>query len=191
MYQALLADARFHDLLLHCDRDLLATARAKRCAVCGGRLDASPFDRKPRGRLVACDAAHDQRLSLCCAVRDCRKRITPASLRFLGRKVYLGAVVVLVTAIRHGLTEARLDRLQDVVGVSRRTVARWRDWWQTTVTAGPFWKVAAAALMPPVDPTRLPASLLDRFAGGIEARLLALLRFLAPISGGAALMQAL
>ena len=173
MYQALLADARFHDLLLHCDRDLLATARAKRCAVCGGRLDASPFDRKPRGRLVACDAAHDQRLSLCCAVRDCRKRITPASLRFLGRKVYLGAVVVLVTAIRHGLTEARLDRLQDVV------------------TAGPFWKVAAAALMPPVDPTRLPASLLDRFAGGIEARLLALLRFLAPISGGAALMQAL
>lgn len=184
MYQALLADARFHHLLLHCDRDLAAAARAKRCAVCGGRLDSSPFRRKPRGRLVACDEAHDWRFSLCCAMGECRKRITPASLRFLGRKVYLGAVVVLVTAMLHGLTETRLHRLRDLVGVSRRTVARWRVWWLATFTAGRFWTVASAAVMPPADPSRLPASLLERFAGGLEDRLLALLRFLGPITGG-------
>jgi hypothetical protein len=39
--------------------------------------------------------------------------------------------------------------------------------------------------MPPVDRQRLPASLLERFAGGGGEQLLALLRLLAPISGGA------
>jgi len=32
----------------------------------------------------------------CCAVDGCRSRATPPSLRFLGRKVYLAAIVVLV-----------------------------------------------------------------------------------------------
>jgi len=190
LYQALLADASFHDLLLYCDRDLAESARAKRCPLCGGRLDASPFTRKPRGRLVGCDPAHDRRFSLCCAVDGCRKRVTPASLRFLGRRSYLAAVVVLASAMRHGLSETRLRRLQEVVGVSRRTVARWRDWWISTFTAEPFWRIAGAAFMPPADPLRLPASLLGRFAGTLEERLLALLRFLAPITGGASLMHA-
>ena len=31
-----------------------------------------------------------------------RKRLTPASLRFLGQRVYLGLIVVLVPVLRHG-----------------------------------------------------------------------------------------
>jgi len=54
----------------------------------------------------------------------------------------------------------------------------------------PFWRSAAAAFMPPAEPGRLPASLLERFAGDDEARLVALLRFLGPITGGAGLAQA-
>jgi len=185
LYQALLADARFHELLLVCDRDLVAAARAKRCASCGGRLDSASFERKPRGRLVACEAEHDRRFSLCCAVDGCCKRVTPPSFRFLGRRVYLGAVVVLVGALQSGLTETRLRRLQDVVGVSRRTVARWRAWWLSAFAAGSFWRHASTAFMPPADPQRLPASVLDRFAGTAEAKLISLLRFLAPLSGGA------
>ena len=42
-----------------------------------------------------------------------------------------------------------------------------------------------AAFMPPVDIAGLPASLLDRFAGDIAEQLIALLRFLGPITGGA------
>jgi hypothetical protein len=185
LYQALLADARFHELLLVCDRDLAAAARARRCARCGGRLDAAPFARKPRGRAACGEATDNRRFSFCCAVDGCRKRVTPPSLRFLHRKVYLGAVVVLIGAMQHGLTESRLCRLQAVVGVSRRTVARWRAWWLEVFAASPFWTQARAGFMPPADPSRLPASMLERFAGTAEERLLGLLRFLAPITGGA------
>ena len=108
---------------------------------------------------------------------------------FLGRKVYLATVVTLVCALQHGARSAR-RRLSDHLGVSRRTVARWREWWLRSFAAGRFWKAASAAFMPPVQPSRLPASLLERFAGSAEERLVALLRFLAPITGGADPMQA-
>jgi hypothetical protein len=39
--------------------------------------------------------------------------------------------------------------------------------------------------MPPADETRLPGALLERFVGNsLTARLIALLRFLGPITGG-------
>jgi hypothetical protein len=50
-----------------------------------------------------------------------------------------------------------------------------------------FWKAALAAFMPPVDQARLPASLLERFAGDAAAKLIALLRWLDPIAGGRAM----
>src|SRR5882724_3721667 len=78
-------------------------------------------------------------------------------------------------------------QLTELFGVSRRTVRRWRTWWGSAFAASPFWKLAAAAFMPPVDCGRLPASLLGRFAGDAAARLVALLRFILPISGGAAM----
>ena len=84
----------------------------------------------------------------------------------------------------HGTTPPRVARLSQLVGVSRRTVARWRDWWRTAFAQSRFWQAQRAALMPPVDQDCLPASLLERFAGGGAEQLLALLRFLAPISGG-------
>jgi hypothetical protein len=104
-------------------------------------------------------------------------------LRFLGRKVYLAAVVTLVSAMQHGAKAAR-RQLSDLLGVSRRTVARWRDWWLSVFTAGPFWKMASAAFMPPADPACLPLSLLDRFIGSAEERLLGFLRLLMPLTGG-------
>src|SRR5271169_6830749 len=49
VYQAVLADAKFHEQLLVFDRDLAATARAARCWLCGGALHSASYDRKPRG----------------------------------------------------------------------------------------------------------------------------------------------
>jgi len=188
LYWALLADARFHALLLVFDRDLATAARAQGCAHCGGGLHSARFRRKPRGGPAGLDAEHDRRLSFCCAADLCRKRLTPPSFRFLGRKVYLGAVAVLVAAMRQGGHAAR--ELSALVGVSRRTIARWREWWRGAFAASPFWRLAAAAFMPPIDAARLPAALLERFAGDASAQLVALLRLLLPITGGVAMQAA-
>lgn len=157
------------------------------CARCGGVLHSARFRRKPRGGPAALGEEHAQRFSFCCATDLCRKRKTPPSFRFLGRKVWLGAVAVLIAAMRQGATAAR--ELTELFGVSRRTIARWREWWGSAFAATLFWRAATAAFMPPVDQKRLPASLLERFAGDAAARLVGLLRFLLPITGGIA-MQA-
>jgi hypothetical protein len=190
VYQAVLADARFHEQLLVFDRDLAASARAARCWLCGGALHAASYDRKPRGCPGGLGPEYAERFSFCCAVDGCRKRTTPASLRFLGRKVYLATVVTLISAMLNGPTPARLARLSIVPGIDRRTLARWRSWWLSTFTNGPFALAATATLMPPVDIAGLPVSLLDRFAGGLEQQLTALLRFLGPLTGGASAMRA-
>ena len=190
LYSTVLGDATFHELLLVFDQDIAIAARRERCLLCRSVVHSARYRRKPRGRPAGLGEEHDWRFSFCCTLDGCRKRKTPPSLRFLGRKVYLAAMVVLIAIMREGATAARMRQLSALVGVSRRTVARWRQWWLSVFTAGPFWKAASAAFMPPADPTCLPLSLLDRFPGTVEERLLALLRLLAPITGGASLMQA-
>lgn len=183
MSHGLLVDARVWDLLLEVDRELAAEARAGGCS-CGGRLHSAPYPRKPR-RGVPWELREDyrRRESLCCEREGCRKRTTPPSVRFLGRRVYLGALVVLVSAMTGGVTERRAAAMRELVGVSVRTLQRWRAWWLKTFPDEVFWREARGRLASPVDETRLPASLLERFPGeGAGDGLVACLRFLAPIT---------
>ncbi|HJL14133.1 MAG TPA: hypothetical protein RMH99_00685 [Sandaracinaceae bacterium LLY-WYZ-13_1] len=103
-------------------------------------------------------------------------------MRFLGRRVYLGAVVVLLSTMRHGGTAKRQAKLHELFRVSPRTVQRWRWWWRETFLQTPCWKSARGRLRTPIEATALPDELLERFAGGDEARLLGLLRLLLPLS---------
>jgi len=179
---ALLGEARLYEALLRFDEDLAATARTQGCR-CGGVLHSARFPRKPRGAAIALGPQYDRRLSFCCAREGCRARTTPASLRFLGRRAYLGAVVVLVAALHQGLTGRRARRLRELVGVSLRTLKRWRRWWREELTASAFWKARRGLFAAPVEAARLPASLLERFAASNEReRLVAALAFLAPIT---------
>ena len=145
MYAALLADAKFHDLLLAVDRDLADACRTEGCA-CGGRRHMARYARKARGRPCRLGPEHDQRFSFCCAVDGCRSRATPPSLRFLGRRVYVATIVVLIAILQHGVSDARLERLSQVVSVDRRTIARWRRWWRDTFTATPVLEDGARRL---------------------------------------------
>ena len=77
LYQAVLADAKFHAQLLVFDRDLSATARAAGCGRCGGVLHSALFGRKPRGGPAGLGRDYARRFSFCCAVDGCRKRLTP------------------------------------------------------------------------------------------------------------------
>ncbi len=120
-----------------------------------------------------------------CAFEDCRGRATAPSLRLLGRKLYLGAIVVLISIMCQGMSERRMRQLTGMIEIDSRTIARWREWWRDTFTKTSFWQMARAAFMPPVDEQSLPAALLDRFAGtSVAERLIALLRLLSPLSAG-------
>lgn len=190
MSHGALLDASLFRLLLVADRELAAAARAAGCA-CGGVLHSARYRRKPRGGPPAeLREEYCWRESLCCAREGCRRRTTPPSLRFLGQRVYLAAVVVLVSAMTGGVTVKRACAMRSLVGVSVRTLQRWRAWWLRTFPRTVFWKGARARLTPPVDEQRLPAALLERFdavvhvmqAGNDVAACLRCLRFLAPIT---------
>jgi len=180
---ALLRDASLYALMFTFDQDLAAEARAAGCAACGGILHSARYPRKPRGGLDDLGPEYTTRLSFCCAHDGCRRRTTPPSVRFLGRRVYLGAVVVLVTAMAGGITATRAAPLRAWLGVSVRTLKRWRAWWCETFVASPFWRGVKGRFMPPVAVDTLPASLLERFAGADErTRLLQTLVFLGPVT---------
>jgi hypothetical protein len=185
-----LRDARFYELLLGFDRQIAETAHADRCGKCGAALHWGSWERKPRGGPVGLGPRHRLRFSLCCAADGCRKRETPGSLRFLGRKVYFGAMVVLISAMQSGLNPERMKRLKALVGVSRRTVLRWRDWWHKVFTMSPFWRVHRG-FVPAARDADLPASLLKSFTGATLQQLLSLLRFLVPITTGRGILQAI
>jgi hypothetical protein len=152
-------------------------------------LHSASFPRKPRGGLDPLPAGYDRRHSFCCAVEGCRTRRTPPSVRFLGRKVYLGAVVVLAAVLRHGLTGPRVARLRRLLGVEARTLERWRHWWRRTFAESPWWKAMRGRFVPPVSPSALPRSLLERFAGAGSAPLVKLLQCLAASVGGTTLVE--
>jgi hypothetical protein len=184
MCQRILNDAAFYRLLLRVDEDMAATEQARRCRKCGAALHVGHFARKPRAVPAGVGEDYRMRFSFCCANRECRKRRMPPSVRFLGPKVYPFVVVVLISAMRCGGSPRRIRELHELIGVSRHTVTRWRRWWRETLPETGFWRGAAGTLMPPVAVTELPASLLERFAGTCAERLLALLRWLSPISTG-------
>lgn len=182
MISKLLVDDRFYHVLANIDLDLAARARGAGCA-CSGVLHSARYPRKPRG-LPNGRRGDDRRESFCCAT--CRNRTTPASVRFLGRRVYLGAVVVLATALQQGPSPWRVRRLRELFGVSAQTLTRWRTWWAEAFAESTFWKSARAAFSPPIAEAAAPSSLLERFAGDAHEQLAALLRFLAPLSTTAA-----
>jgi hypothetical protein len=172
------------DLLMEFDKYLANQAREKGCPKpdCGGMLHSARYRRKPRGAIFSPQFC--VRFSFCCAVDGCRGRVTPESLRFLGPKVYVGVVVVLVAAMRCGETPTRMRMLRDLVGVSRQTAQRWVQWWRETVPETLCWKARSGLLHSPADLLRdFPQSLLERFLGRTTLRrVLLLLRFIAPLT---------
>jgi len=183
MYHQLLFDATFWAFLLAVDQDLAKGCRDEKCPSCGCDLHCAKYPRKPRGPRNLPDE-YRFRLSFCCARDGCRKRVTPPSVRFLGRQVYLGAVVILVSAMRQGPTPRRVRELTELFGVSRRTIYRWRDFWNEQFPRTTFWKLARARLVPVFEIVDLPRSVWEAFVRAADDRegWGKLLRFLSPIS---------
>jgi hypothetical protein len=96
--------------------------------------------------------------------------------------VYAGLIVVLVSAMMHGLKPERVRRLRQALGIDRRTLERWRQWWLGTFVNSWFWREARARFMPPLDPQTMPLSLCLSLEVEKRQGLMELLRFLAPIT---------
>jgi len=181
LYQTLLSDVTIYEALARLDEEIAADIKLKGCPFCDGHLHRARYPRKARGLPSEAENHFQFRESFCCSREGCRRRTTPPSVRFLGRKVFSAVTVVLVTILRHGPTVERLARLRQLTGVSARTVGRWRSWWQSVVPRTRWWNVARGFLRQPVDEHRLPLSLLQAFtAGDLRAGLIALLRFISP-----------
>jgi hypothetical protein len=187
LYQSLLRDSSFFELLLRMDEDLGAEVRQGGCLCCGGVLHSARYPRKPRGGPEELGSEHRLRQSFCCSIQGCRKRVTPASLRFLGRKVFFSLWVLLLPVLREGPTPARLSRLEEVFTVSRRTLLRWRQWWRDEVPQSRFWRARQGDWAVPVSTVTLPGSLLEAFVAitPLSQRVQAVLRWLAPLGAPA------
>lgn len=176
--EKLLKDGLLFKLLEKADSDMAEEAAATGCSHCGEeKLHRGDYPRKPRG-----GPRWDTRRSFCCAKEGCRKRKTPPSVRFLGRKVYVSVVVVLVSAMMHGLKPQRVEALREALGIDKRTLERWRAWWLENFVASPFWKSARAFFMPRLDKSILPLSLVEVFGAKQRDGMVRLLEFISPIT---------
>jgi len=172
---------RFFGLLQEIDLDECRRVQALGCPDCAGPLDRNDHARKPRGLPFQHFDSNPRRLNLCC--RHCRAHNMPESVVYLGRRVYVGVVLVLASILVSGLTPRRLARVQAELGVSAQTVRRWRQWWQTGFVESRLWAQWRGSILPALDVLDLPNDLVGRFIRrqGVS-RLLALLRFLSPLT---------
>ena len=152
---------------------------------CGGALHAAHYPRKALGYVPHAEQEEELRFSFCCDQEGCRRRVTPPSVRFLGRRVYWGLVVVLLSVAASGTSRRQAAAASQLLGmaVSESTLARWSKWWQEEFPISPLWQRWAGLLEPGVDRLNLPQVLLGRFGfPGKPEGLVALLEFLRPLT---------
>jgi hypothetical protein len=83
---------------------------------------------------------------------------------FWGRRVYWGAGVLVVTALRQGrVVGLTAQRVQALCGVTRPTLTRWLCYFRELFPHTPTWRRLAGRLGPPGRPGELMADLLARF----------------------------
>ena len=175
-------ESEFLESLYELDRQEAERVQQCGCPYCGGILDSAYYWRRPRG-FETLKRKYKVRFSFCCRV--CRRRTTPSSVRILGRKVYLGLVVVLMSYQRQRGERVLMKQLVSTCGAAEITIRRWLHWWQEPVRESNFWKAGRAFFIPPLNEETLACSLYERFkqlSSGIKETMSKLLGFLRPIT---------
>jgi hypothetical protein len=171
---------KFFFLLLQIDAETATQMHGTACPLCGaGVLHRANYPRKPKACPSEVLDDYRSRWSFCCNL--CRRRTTPMSVRFLGRRVYV-ALAVVVLAVKRNKINAAITELAETLGVPERTIARWRKWWLQCFSLTALWQETSARFMPPVQIADLPCSLMARFTGAAHEAMGRLLAFLAPLS---------
>ncbi len=139
-------------LLFDLDIELHDRLQSEGCKHCGSRLDCANYERKPRGGPDLEGDVFQLRLSLCCSSPSCRLRAAPPSTRFLGRRVYLGVAVVLLSSFHQGPSPKRTKALATALGVGRRTIDRWSKWWREDFQQSRPWRRLRGLLLRADEP---------------------------------------
>ncbi len=175
---------KFWSWLLKIDEGIGARVAAAGCQHCGGPLHRGDFPRKPRcGALVITEPGWARRIGLCCGRTGCRKRALPPSVRYLGRRVYVGAAVLLASALADVAMAAA--KIVEQTGIPARTVRRWQAWWKAGFLSSRLFREQGGRFMPPLAEAELPGTLLERFTLPGEDGQVAMVRtaaFLAPLT---------
>jgi len=181
MFNEVVFGSEFFEGLRRTDAAIAEAVRVARCPHCGGPLHRGDYGRKPRGGLMAAAGeAQVRRYSFCCGQEGCRRRATPPSVRFLGRRVYLEAVVIGVSVL--GLAFRRAQDRHRATGVPARTVGRWCSWWSGSFVMTAVFAALRARLVTSLPRAALPGILLARMRGSTPHRVGQLGRWLAPLT---------
>lgn len=171
----------FHEQLYKVDQEEAALMQAKGCRCCGGQLHQAHYPRIGFGLPARLASLYDKRLSFCCG--SCRRRSTPPSVRFFGRRRYTSMVFVLLSALRSSPSEHRRDRLARCFGVhiSLATWRRWLSWWRLGFPKTALWVTFKAHFT--LSGSSHPFTLLRQLAATtLSQRLMQALVFLSPIT---------
>lgn len=184
MKSMMITDYSFYDQLLQIDIDLACEVRQKGCPYCGDVLHSANFPRCSKGLPESFGKHKVVRFSFCCSADCCRRRVTPASVRFLGRKRYI-SWIVLILSFQSKRVQRGSQGLQTPLRPSARTLARWRCWWQESVPGTRFWKYARG-LIPSLSAASDNCGELIRTFSALEScrGMIQLMRFIMPLSCG-------
>ena len=144
---SILSCARIWTFLTRIDAAEADRCRLEGCPRCGGCLDGASYPRKPHG-LAASLREGVRRFSFCC--RDCRRRETPSSVRFFGRRFRVAPVFLAASFLvqRGGF---RLTTVSECLGIPVSTLRRWRRWWREMFPKTRAWRLKRGELAPPPE----------------------------------------
>ena len=149
---------------------------------CGGPLHSAAYVRKPRGGPPDLPEDYRVRLSLCCSREGCRRRTLPLSVLYWGRRVYWGAVMLVVTAlVQQRSSGSCVRRIKALFGVPSLTVKRWLTWFRDVFPRSELWQRLYGRFMPPITPDAIPLALFERLGlsrGDPETVMVSCLRLL-------------
>ena len=186
MSQNFLFKSSFHALLIKIDLQLADICSKKCCVYCGGKLHQADYPRSPMGIPAEFRNQYSLRISFCCA--DCRRRITPPSVRFFGRRWYPAPLFIFISIMTCGINKRRIVLIEKYFGIVVRetTWRRWRKWWRYEFVITKFWQ-QEKGLLPPTNEIIqgiFPRVIFNLYRGNVEQKILLFLPFLSPLTIG-------
>ena len=166
MLSEIILKAALYEVLYRVDQELAEALREKGCPQdgCQGALHQANYSRKPRGGPDEIRDALLKRRSFCCALKGCRRRATPLSVLFMGRRVFWRvAVVITVTLLQEQQAEHSVGKLSKRFGMDPRTLKRWMTYFSEVFPSSQTWERLRGRVSCDIRNDFLPKDLLDHF----------------------------